>query len=126
MTQMKFSEDVENKHRMITAYGDDFITIDQRRYDHSLLLTDDQPPRHWAVADTGAITAADLDPLLEANPEIVLIGTGARQHFLPPSLLHHIMQHGVGCEVMTTAAACRTFNIILGEGRRVAAGLLLG
>ncbi len=123
---MKFSEDLENKHRMITAYGDDFITIEQRRYTHSLLLTDDQPPRQWSITDAAVITPADLDPLIAANPEIILVGTGPRQRFLPPALLHHVMQHSIGCEVMTTAAACRTFNIILGEGRRVATGLILG
>ena len=123
---MKFSEDSESKHRMITAYGDDFISIDQQRFEHPVILTETLPPRQWEVADFAALTVEAIDPLLADAPEIVLIGTGMTQRFLPPRLMHYIMQRGIGCEVMNTPSACRTWNIIVAEGRRVAAGLMLG
>ncbi len=123
---MKFSEDVDSKHRLITAYGNDFITVDEQRYHHPLVLTETQPPQRWAPSDIATLAADDLDVLLVDTPDIVIIGTGMRQQFLPPALLHHIMQHGIGCEVMNTPSACRTWNIVVAEGRRVAAGLIVG
>lgn len=123
---MKFSEDVDSKHRLITAYGEGFVTIDERRYDHPLVLTETQPPRQWQASDIATLTTAALDPLLADQPELVIIGTGMTQQFLPPTLMHYIMQRGIGCEVMNTPSACRTWNIIVAEGRRVAAGLVVG
>lgn len=121
---MKFSEDADSKHLMISAYGDDFITVNERRHALPAMLGGELPPRSWPVTSAAVLTPADLDPLLATDPEIVIIGCGPRQRFLPPELLHHIMRHGIGCEVMTTPSACRTWNIIVSEGRRVAAGLL--
>lgn len=121
---MKFSEDADSKHLIISAYGDDFITVNERRHALPAMLGGEQPPRPWPVTSAAALTPADLDLLLASDPEIVIIGCGPRQHFLHPELLHHIMRHGIGCEVMTTPSACRTWNIIVSEGRRVAAGLL--
>jgi uncharacterized protein len=62
--------------------------------------------------------------VLALEPEVVLLGTGARQQFLHPSRLAPIYRAGVGVEIMTTAAACRTFNILVAEERRVVAALL--
>ena len=121
---MKFSEDADSKHLMISAYGDDFITVNEQRHALPAMLDGGQPPRPWPVASATTLTSADLDLLLASDPEIVIIGCGPQQHFLPPELMHHIMRHGIGCEVMNTPSACRTWNIIVSEGRRVVAGLL--
>ncbi len=123
---MKFSEDVDSKHRLITAYGDDFITVDEQRFGHPLALTETQPPQRWQASGIATLATADLDMLLVDAPEIVIIGTGMTQQFIPPALLHHIMQRDIGCEVMNTPSACRTWNIVVAEGRRVAAGLIVG
>jgi uncharacterized protein len=63
-------------------------------------------------------------PVLELDPELVLVGTGATQRFLPAQTTSPLLQAGVGFEVMDTAAACRTFNILLAEGRRVVGAFL--
>lgn len=122
---MKFSEDAGSKERLITHYDNDFIAVNTRRYHHPVIVASEHSPQRWEVGAFDALTASDLTPLIAMEPEIILLGTGERQQFLPPELMQEIMGKGIGCEVMTTAAACRTYNIILGEGRRVAAGLLI-
>jgi uncharacterized protein len=71
------------------------------------------------------LVEAHFEAITDLEPEIVLLGTGSRQRFPRPSLLRSLLARGVGVEIMNTAAACRTYNIIMLEGRRVAAALLL-
>ena len=122
---MKFSEDAGSKDRLITHYDRDYIAVNTRRYHHPIIVTSEHAPKQWDVTAFEALTPSDLAPLIESEPEIILIGAGEQQQFLPLALMQQIMGKGIGCEVMTTASACRTYNIILGEGRRVAAGLLI-
>lgn len=92
----------------------------------SFILSPDQLIEQWPVTDALGLGPADLAPLLALNPELILLGTGTRQVFPPAAALAACLTRGVGIEVMTNAAAARTFNILAGEGRRVAAGFLLG
>ena len=81
----------------------------------------------WPVADLGALSAADFSLIADAEPavEVLLFGTGARTAFVKPSFKAQIKATaGVAVEPMETGAACRTYNILLAEGRRVAAALL--
>ena len=80
---------------------------------------------HGAVANSAALTADDLAPLLALQPEVILLGTGERQVFPPAAVMAACLRQGVGLEVMTNAAAARTFNVLAGESRRVVAGFLL-
>ena len=73
----------------------------------------------------GGLDEAALEAVVRLSPGVVLLGTGAEQHFPPSSLLAPLLGQGIGIEVMTTAAACRTFNILVAEGRSVAAGLFI-
>jgi uncharacterized protein len=68
---------------------------------------------------------AALEAVLRLRPGIVLLGTGSEQRFPPSSLLAPMLTQGIGIEIMTTAAACRTYNILVAEDRPVAAGLLI-
>jgi uncharacterized protein len=123
---MKFSEDSSTRNRLITHYDAESITLDEQQYRHSIIVSDEHSPQRWeAGLSFTTLTTAALEPLLALKPEIILLGTGSRQYFMPPQLMHHILSAGIGCEVMSTAAACRTFNIIVGEGRHVAAGLII-
>ena len=79
----------------------------------------------WKVGDPRAFTAMDLEPLLELDPEVILLGTGASQVFPPPAVMAACLSRGVGLEVMNNAAAARTFNVLAGEARRVVAGFVL-
>jgi uncharacterized protein len=71
------------------------------------------------------LTAADLEPVLALQPEVLLLGSGVRQVFPPHELLARLYAARVGFEVMDTGAACRTYNVLVGEGREVAAALLI-
>jgi uncharacterized protein len=81
--------------------------------------------REWRPQTVEDVTLADLDPVLALEPEIVLFGVGERQRFLRPDLMGALLARGVGCEVMTTDAACRTYNVLVSEERRVVAALMV-
>jgi uncharacterized protein len=108
----------------VTGYGPDYIEINRTRHAGSLLLQPDGPVQAWDVPSLDALDVRHLAAVLALQPELVLIGTGARQRFLAPQLGVALAQAGVGFEVMDTAAACRTFNILMAEGRRVVAAFL--
>jgi len=109
----------------VTAYGPGFIEINNVRYGTAIRLTPDQPPTEWNVSAFDALRTEDFAALLESEPEVVLLGTGTRQRFPHPRLSAPLAGAHVGFEVMDTQAACRTYNILVAEGRRVLAVLLL-
>jgi uncharacterized protein len=122
---MKFSLDQIDPRLTIHGYGPGELQVGQQRYTGSLLVTPDGVLPDWPPATVDDITAKDLFKVLDYRPELVILGTGERQQFPEPRLFVDLMDAGVGYEVMDTAAACRTYNILLGEGRRVVAALLL-
>ena len=99
--------------------------VNERRLTASFILAPDRLIDAWPVRDARALAAADLAPLLELDPEVVLLGTGAAQVFPAAAVLAACLGRGIGIEVMSNAAAARTFNVLAGEGRRVVAGFLL-
>lgn len=76
------------------------------------------------LGDAASLDEAALAPALALAPEVLLVGTGARQQFLPPALVRALARRGIGVEVMETLAAARTYNVLVGEGRRVVAALI--
>jgi len=109
----------------IRAFEPGFLTVNERRISTSLILAADQLIENWTPADADHISLADLEPALALNPELILLGTGSGQRFADPVVATRIMQRGIGFEVMATEAACRTYNILVAEDRRVVAALLL-
>lgn len=99
--------------------------VNERVLTESFILSPQQLVEHWPVTDSAQLTPGDLDALIALNPEVILLGTGDRQVFPPAATLAACLQRGVGLEVMTNAAAARTFNVLAGESRRVVAGFLL-
>lgn len=99
--------------------------VNDRELRSSFILAPDRLVEGWPVNDATAIAPADFDALLELGPELVLLGTGDRQAFPSPAAMAACLGRGVGVEVMTNAAAARTFNVLAGEGRRVVAGFVL-
>ena len=91
----------------------------------SLILTARQVITEWEPNALAELTAAHMDVVLSLDPELVLLGTGAKQQFPPMEVLRRFHRAQIGVEVMDTAAACRTFNILVAEGRHVAAALLM-
>lgn len=110
---------------MIRGYGRGEIRINDTVYTSSVILTQSKLDTDWEPPDVVTWTPAELDPLLAHDPELVLIGTGERVQMLGTEFLAHTLRQGVALEVMDTAAACRTFNILISEGRQVVAGLVV-
>jgi uncharacterized protein len=122
---LKLHAQADTQSNTVTGYGDDYIEINRVRHAGSVILAPQGPVRAWPAGAFEDWQAEDLVPLLEERPELVLIGTGARQRFLAPPLLRPFVEAGTGFEIMDTAAACRTYNILMGEGRHVVAALHL-
>jgi uncharacterized protein len=108
----------------ITGYGPGYVEVNRIRYMGAVLLSADAPVRAWDVAAVDTLEPAHFEALLALRPEVVLLGTGDRQRFPAAGLASILAQAGIGLEVMDTGAACRTFNILVGEGRRVVGALL--
>ena len=98
--------------------------VNDRRLGRSFVVAPDALVEDWPVRDAGAMVATDLDALLALDPELILLGTGAQQRFPPAAVMAACLQRGIGIEVMTNAAAARTYSVLAGEGRRVVAGFV--
>ena len=91
----------------------------------NVLLTADREIRKWAIENIEQLSESDLDAILEAAPEMIVVGTGWRSVFPQRELVFALARRGIGFETMDTPAACRTFNILINEGRRAAAALIV-
>ena len=112
--------------QLVTGTGEGWVRVNADEYRESLVLTPDAVFPGAAPGGYAALTAADFAALLVHRPEIVLLGTGDTQRFAHPQVYQALTDARIGVEVMDTRAACRTFNILAGEGRRVVALLLVG
>jgi uncharacterized protein len=122
---MKFLLDENNQGQAIQRYETGEIIVNQVSYRKSLVVLPDRVIDDWSPSSLTEMTEEDFHWLTQLNPEIILLGTGKRQAFPHPSLMQSVMQQRIGLEVMDTAAACRTYNILMSEGRRVAAALFM-
>ena len=121
---MKLHADAPTSLNTVTGYGPGFIEVNKARHPGHVLLMPDSPARPWQASTFEALRPEDFDALLELRPQVVLLGTGRRQRFPHPRLTAALARAGVGFEAMDTAAACRTYNILMSEGRRVLACFL--
>ncbi len=112
---------------LVRAYADDWLQIDDLRFTGSVILSSlpDHPPRAWAPRSLQEMDAAQLGELALSGAELVIFGTGRRLRFPPAAWQAPFALQRVGLETMDTAAACRTYNILASEGRKVLAALLL-
>jgi uncharacterized protein len=107
----------------ITGYGEGYVVVNGERRASSVVVLPDRIEQ-WEVAAFDSLTAEDFAFLKKLGVEIVLLGTGSRQRFPHPRLTASLAQAGIGLEVMDVQAACRTYNILVAEARKVAAALL--
>jgi uncharacterized protein len=114
-----------NDQNTFTGYGEGYVMVNAVRYDRSLVVLPGRPVGAWAVAGVETLREEDFEFLAGLGAEIVLVGTGERLCFLHPRLMQSLARARVGVEVMDTRAACRTYNILVAEGRKVAAALIL-
>lgn len=113
-------------HHYIRSVSEEGIRVGDEWYQGPLILSAEALISNWGVEGINDIDEAALGPVFELEPEIVLLGTGDRQIFLPAELMMVFYSRGIGAEVMATPAACRTFNVLVSEERRVVAALLPG
>jgi uncharacterized protein len=108
----------------VTGYGAGYVEINAVRHQGAILLMPEGDIRAWEPRDDGKLDAVQMETILAFSPEIVLLGTGPRQRLQDPQTMVAFHRAGVGLEPMDTAAACRTYNILMAEGRRVLAALM--
>jgi uncharacterized protein len=109
----------------ITSYDAEHIAVNGRRLTRSFLLTPQRLVEGWPPASFEQLTEAHLQAIAELDCPIVLLGTGKRQRFPAPALLRPLIDRRIGVEIMDSQAACRTYNILMAEGRDVAAALII-
>ncbi len=122
---MKLQSDPHSGANTITGYGDGYIEINKIPYSHAVLLSSDGEILEWAVKSFDELSPADFTQMATLKPELIIIGTGKRQRFPKPELLKTLIDAKLGFEVMDSQAACRTYNILVGEGRQVLLALIV-
>jgi len=122
---MKLHLTTAENNNLITAYGEDYIEINKQRYTQNLIIMPQTLILDWQVTNFAELTNKHFKQIAELKPEVVLLGTGTTHLFLHPKHHQHLTDNGIALECMTTAAACRTYNILMSEGRAVAAALIL-
>jgi uncharacterized protein len=109
---------------LFTAYGEGYVAVNGRRIGSSVIVLPDRVVEDWGATSFDALSEAQMAALAGLDREVVLLGTGGRLRFPKPELMRALVRARVGVEVMDVQAACRTYNILASEGRRVAAALL--
>lgn len=122
---MQLSLDPNKGHYSITAYLPGKITIHDNAFTDSLIITPSEIIHPWRPQAMAEIQLSDLALLADQQPDIVLLGSGSTHHFPSLDILDFFHTKHIGVEVMNTSAACRTFNVLVAEGRKVIAGLFL-
>ena len=108
----------------ISAYGPGYFAVGERVVRGGIVISADGAVTPWPLVLPSDLDEERLRQVIACGPEVVLLGTGARQAFPAPELLRPFAENGLAVEVMDTPAACRTFNVLAAESRKVVAGLL--
>jgi uncharacterized protein len=111
--------------KLFTAHGADHVMVNGERYGRSTVVLAEEVRDDWAVPGFDELSEAHFAYFLDLRPDVLLLGTGATQRFPHPRLYRSLIDAGIGVEFMTTPAACRTYNILVAEGRRVIAAIIL-
>ncbi len=122
---MKLHASNNQQYQTVTGYDDSGVEINAKRYDYSLLLMPEVAARPWPVATFDELTEEHFALIEQDVPDVVIVGTGERQRFAHPRLTAALAARRVGVECMDNKAACRTYNILMGEGRKVTLALIL-
>ena len=121
---MKFNPDLTDV-QTITGYGDDWVAVKGEKIRQSVVIGSKGQRLDWKVERFEDLTETHFAQLAAQGAELVIFGSGARLRFPPPAWLQALMRQRIGIETMDTQAACRTYNILAGEGRSVVAALVI-
>lgn len=122
---MKLHSTETQQYQTVTSYDEKGVEINATRFDHSLLVLPETPPAAWSVATFDNLTAEHFEQISATDPDVVILGTGQRQRFVHPKLTTALTSRRIGVECMDNQAACRTYNILMAEGRKVALALII-
>ncbi|MFM2396359.1 MAG: hypothetical protein RLZZ434_941 [Pseudomonadota bacterium] len=126
---MKLHLNTQANLNLITAYSEAYIEINKQRFGHSLIVMPELCLHDWDVKHSTEIGLSQVAKLIELHRshkiEVLLLGTGEKQHFLTGAPYFALAEKGIAIECMSTAAACRTYNILMSEGRQVMAALIV-
>ncbi|WP_114637192.1 Mth938-like domain-containing protein [Polynucleobacter necessarius] len=122
---MKLQSDLHSGANTITGYGDGYVEINKAPYAHAVLLSSDGAISEWPVQAFDDLEPNHFAQMVDLKPELILIGTGSRQRFPKPELLKALIEAKIGFEIMDSQAACRTYSILVGEGRQALLALIV-
>jgi uncharacterized protein len=122
---MDLSFEHPGEYLFVRRVGAGTVTIVDREFDKSLLLTPEQVIEDWAITDASQLGLADVETIAALKPELVLLGTGERQAFPPAEVMAAFLRRGIGIESMTNGSVARTYSLLAAEGRRVVAAFIL-
>ena len=125
VSKVKFTLEAASHANLIRSYSDSELRIGDQRVQHSCLVTAEQLITDWPPRSFAELAPAHLEAIFALAPELVLLGTGPTQRFAPAEVRGEFARRAVGLEVMELGAACRTFNVLVQEERRVLAALFL-
>lgn len=121
---MKFHLSNTPGQNIFTAQGAGYVQVNAERYYKPLIVTPEHIISDWPANSFASLCEADFLHFLQFKPEVLLLGTGNLHRFAQPQLYRALANAGIGVEFMSTPAACRTYNILSGEDRKVVAGIL--
>ncbi len=110
---------------LFTGHGKGYVAINHQRYQQPVVVMAREVRTDWAATEFSALSAKHFEYFLELRPEVLLLGAGAKQQFAHPDLYRQLVKARIGVEFMDTPAACRTYNILVAEDRKVVAAVLL-
>ena len=122
---MKLHLDNPGNTKLFTAHGTDHVKVNGERYERSIVVLAEEVLNDWNVANFDELSEAHFTYFISLRPDVLLLGTGAKQRFPHPRLYRALTDAGIGVECMDTPAACRTYNILVAEGRKVIAAILI-
>jgi uncharacterized protein len=122
---MKFQPDTLDGVNPITRHEPGCIWVGSTPFRHSILVPSRGSVLAWEAATLAELTAAHFERIAQLQPELVIFGSGAKLRFAPPALMRSLFERRIGVETMDTAAACRTYNVLVAEGRAVLGAMLV-
>lgn len=124
-SKVKLHQDPSQALNTVTGYGRGYVEVNKIRHEHSVIIAPEGEIQAWPVSRFDALESAHFDQLHALDPEVVIFGSGDRLRFAHPRLTTSLTSRRVGVDSMDTQAACRTYNILMSEGRRVVLALLI-
>ena len=122
---MKLQPDPKQSLNTVTRYDAEYIEINEQRFENSIIVMPEGEVLPWNVNHFAQLEQSDFHLILEKKPALVIFGSGKRLRFLHPTILQGLIQEKIGFETMDTQAACRTYNILMSEGRLVLGAFLI-